>query len=229
VAAANPNTVVVVNTGSAVTMPWAGSVRAVVQAWYPGQEYGHALAALLFGDVNFSGKLPVTFPRSLSDVPAATEERWPGGEYSEGLRVGYRWYDAQGVTPLFPFGHGLSYTSFAYADLAVGKPSKDGSVPVSFTVTNTGARAGAEVAQVYVGQPAGTGEPPNNLRGFARVTLAPGESRRVTTTLDARSFQLWDRGWVTAGGAYRISVGASSRDLRLRGEVTLPPSGAASR
>ena len=223
VAAANPNTVVVVNTGSAVAMPWESQVRTIVQAWYPGQEYGRALAALLFGDVTFSGKLPVTFPRSLADVPAAAPERWPGGEYSEGLRVGYRWYDAQGVPPLFPFGHGLSYTTFGYADLAISPPRPDGSVAVSYTVTNTGTRAGAEVAQVYAGQPAATGEPPNNLRGFARVTLAPGESRRVTTTLDARSFQHWDRGWVTAGGAYRISVGSSSRDLRLTGRVELPP------
>ncbi|MEV4709046.1 glycoside hydrolase family 3 C-terminal domain-containing protein [Actinoplanes sp. NPDC049316] len=223
VAAVNRNTVVVVNTGSAVAMPWAGSVRAVIQAWYPGQEYGHALAALLFGDVDFSGKLPVTFPRTLADVPAAAPRRWPGGEYSEGLRVGYRWYDAQGVTPLFPFGHGLSYTTFAYADLSVGAPRPDGSVPVSYTITNTGGRAGAETAQVYVGQPAATGEPPNNLRGFDRVTLAPGQSRRITTTLDARSFQHWDGGWVTAGGAYRISVGSSSRDLRLTGQVSLPP------
>lgn len=220
VAAANPDTVVVVNSGSAVTMPWAGRVRGIVEAWYPGQEYGTALAALLFGDTNFSGKLPVTFPRSLADVPAATPAQWPGGAYSEDVRVGYRWYDAQATEPLFAFGHGLSYTSFGYSDLAVSPPDAAGAVAVSYTVTNTGSRAGAEVAQVYVGQPAATGEPPNNLRGFARVPLRPGEARRVTTTLDARSFQHWDDGWRTAGGAYRISIGSSSRDLRLTAQVS---------
>ena len=220
VVAANPDTVVVVNSGSAVTMPWAGRVPAVVEGWYPGQEYGHALAALLFGDTNFSGKLPVTFPRSLADVPAATPAQWPGGAYPEELKVGYRWYDAQGKEPLFAFGHGLSYTSFGYSALAVAPPDAAGNVAVSYTVTNTGGRAGAEVTQVYVGQPAATGEPPNNLRGFARVSLRPGESRRVTTTLDARSFEHWDGGWRTAGGAYRISVGSSSRDLRLTAQVS---------
>ncbi|PRY19445.1 beta-glucosidase [Pseudosporangium ferrugineum] len=219
VAEANPRTVVVVNSGSAVAMPWAGRVGGIVAAWYPGQEYGHALARLLFGDVNFSGKLPVTFPRSLRDLPTASRERWPGGEYSERLEVGYRWYDARGVTPLFPFGYGLSYTSFAYSELAVSAPDRAGNVRVSWTVTNTGSRAGAEVSQVYVGQPAETGEPPNNLRGFARVELAPGEAGRVTAVLDARSFQHWDAGWRTAGGAYRISVGSSSRDPRLTAEV----------
>ncbi|MET0492500.1 MAG: glycoside hydrolase family 3 C-terminal domain-containing protein [Actinoplanes sp.] len=211
VAAANPDTVVVVNTGSAITMPWADRVRGIVQAWYPGQEYGSALASLLFGDVNFSGKLPVTFPRTLADVPAT---EWPDGTYAEGVEVGYRWYDAQGKTPLFPFGYGLSYTTFGYSDLAVSAPDRTGSVTVAFTVTNTGSRAGAEVPQVYVGRPA------NNLRGFTKLTLAPGESRRVTTTLDARSFQQWGTaGWETPAGPYRISVGASSRDLRLTADA----------
>jgi beta-glucosidase len=207
-------------------MPWAGGVRGIIESWYPGQQYGNALAALLFGDANPSGKLPVTFPASLADVPARTTAQWPGQnntvQYSEGLGVGYRWYDAQNIAPAFPFGFGLSYTSFGYANLAVGTPDGSGAVPVSFDVTNTGSRAGSEVAQVYVGQPSSTGEPPRNLRGFAKVALAAGQTQRVTVTLDARSFQYWSgSGWATAAGAFQVAVGASSRDLRLTGSVTL--------
>ncbi|HEY0535861.1 MAG TPA: glycoside hydrolase family 3 C-terminal domain-containing protein [Actinoplanes sp.] len=229
VAAANPNTVVVVNSGSAVTMPWAGSVRGIIESWYPGQEYGNALASLLFGDVDPSGKLPVTFPASLTDVPAHTTAQWPGQnntvQYSEGIGVGYRWYDQQNKTPAFPFGFGLSYTTFAYANLAVAAPDAAGNVAVSFDVTNSGTRAGAEVAQVYVGQPASTGEPPKNLRGFTKVSLNPGQTQRVTVTLDARSFQYWNGGWAGAAGNNQIMVGASSRDIRLTGTVTIGSSG----
>jgi len=225
VAAAQPNTVVVVNSGSAVTMPWLGSVRGIIENWYPGQEDGNAIAALLFGDANFSGKLPVTFPASLADVPANTAAQWPGQnnqvQYSEGLQVGYRWYDAQNKTPMFPFGYGLSYTTFGYANLSVSTPDSAGNVTVGFDVTNTGSRAGAEVAQVYLTQPAAVGEPPRNLRAFQRVNLDPGQTQHVTVTLAARSFQYWSSGWTTAGGTYTISVGASSRDLRLTGQVTI--------
>ena len=222
VAAAQANTVVVVNSGSAVTMPWAGNVRGIIESWYPGQEYGTAIAGLLFGDVNFSGKLPVTFPQSLSDVPAHTTAQWPGADghvqYSEGLQVGYRWYDAQQKTPMFPFGFGLSYTTFSYANLAVAQPAVDGAVAVGFDVTNTGTRSGAEVAQVYVSQPAAAGEPPRNLRGFRRVQLNPGQTAHVAVTLDARSFQTWANGaWQTTPGTHTIAVGASSRDIRLTG------------
>jgi beta-glucosidase len=229
VAAANPNTVVVVNSGSAVVMPWAGSVRGIIESWYPGQEYGNALASLLFGDVDPSGKLPVTFPASLGDVPAHTAAQWPGQnntvQYSEGIDVGYRWYDRQNKTPAFPFGFGLSYTSFGYANLTVAAPDAAGNVAVSFDITNSGTRAGAEVAQVYVGQPASTGEPPKNLRGFAKVSLNPGQTQRVTVTLDARSFQYWNGGWAGAGGTSQVFVGASSRDIRLTGSVTTGSSG----
>jgi beta-glucosidase len=229
VAAANPNTVVVVNSGSAVLMPWAGSVRGIIESWYPGQEYGNALASLLFGDVNPSGKLPVTFPAALADVPAHTAAQWPGQnntvQYSEGIGVGYRWYDQQNKTPAFPFGFGLSYTNFAYANLTVAVPDAAGNVAVSFDVTNTGTRAGAEVPQVYVGQPASTGEPPKNLRGFAKVSLNAGQTQRVTVTLDARSFQYWNGGWASAGGTSQIFVGSSSRDIRLTGSVTTGSSG----
>ncbi|MCU7724397.1 glycoside hydrolase family 3 C-terminal domain-containing protein [Actinoplanes sp. KI2] len=231
VAAANPNTVVVVTSGSAVAMPWAGAVRGIIEAWYPGQEYGTALASLLFGDADPSGKLPVTFPASLADVPAHTAAQWPGQnntvQYSEGIDVGYRWYDRQNRTPAYPFGFGLSYTTFAYADLAVGTPDAAGNVAVSFDVSNTGARTGAEVAQVYVGQPSSTGEPPKNLRGFAKVSLTPGQTQRVTVTLDARSFQYWNGAWATATGANQIMVGASSRDIRLTGSVTVGSTGSA--
>jgi beta-glucosidase len=229
ITAVNPHTVVVVQSGSAVTMPWLDSAAAVLEDWFPGQAIGPALAGLLFGDVNPSGKLPVTFPVSLADVPAHTAAQWPGQnnavQYSEGIDVGYRWYDRHNVDPMFPFGFGLSYTSFRYANLAVGPPDGDGNVAVSFDVTNTGSRAGAEVAQVYVGQPAATGESPKNLRGFGKVTLSPGQTRRVTVTLDARSFQSWTGSWTTTAGSYQILVGASSRDVRLTGAVTLGGSG----
>jgi beta-glucosidase len=227
VAAANPNTVVVVNSGSAVTMPWANSVKGIIENWYPGQEDGNAIAALLFGDVNFSGKLPVTFPQSLAQVPASTTAQWPGQngqvQYSEGVDVGYRWYDSQHLTPLFPFGFGLSYTTFGFSGLTVSGPDSNGNVTVGFTVTNTGSVAGSEVAQVYVGEPASSGEPPNSLRGFQRVTLDPGQSQQVSVVLDQQSFQYWaNNSWVDAAGTNTISVGSSSRDLPLTGAVNIP-------
>jgi len=226
VAAANPNTIVVLNTGSAVTMPWVNNVKGVLEAWYPGQENGNAIAALLFGDINPSGKLPVTFPTNLGDVPANTAAQWPGTngqvQYSEGVDVGYRSYDSRSVAPLFPFGFGLSYTTFGYSGLTVGQPDGAGNVAVSFRVTNTGTRTGAEVPQVYVSAPAGVGEPPKSLKGFSKVSLAAGASATVNLTLPARAFQYWGTsGWTTPAGAQTISVGASSRDIRLTGSVTL--------
>ncbi len=225
VAAANPNTVVVVNSGSAVTMPWVNAVKGVIEAWYPGQEDGNAIASLLYGDTNFSGKLPVTFPTALSQGPTNTTAQWPGQngtvQYSEGLKVGYRWYDSQNLTPLFPFGFGLSYTSFAYANLTVGQPDANGNVAVGFDVTNSGTRAGAEVPQVYVGQPSAVGEPPKNLRGFTRISLNAGQTQHVALTLDARSFQYWNNGWTNATGTNTIYVGSSSRDIRLTGTTTI--------
>ena len=228
VAAANPRTIVVLNTGSAVTMPWLDSVAAVLEAWYPGQEDGDAIAAVLFGDVNPSGKLPVTFPRSLSDVPAASALRWPGVdgrvEYSEGLEVGYRWYQARGIAPLFPFGFGLSYTTFGFANLRVSQRGR--SVTIGVDVTNTGRRAGADVVQVYVGFPASTSEPPEKLKGFRKVQLGPGETRHLTFSLDARAFAHWDdvtRGWVVSAGDYRIGVGDASDSLPLGATVQPRP------
>jgi beta-glucosidase len=224
VAQANPHTIVVLDTGGPVLMPWLGEVAAVIEAWYPGQVDGAAIAPILFGDVNPSGKLPQTFPASDAQTPVSSPDRWPGVNgaqdafFSEGLDVGYRWYDATGVRPLFPFGFGLSYTRFAYRNLAVH--SAHGSVSVSFTLADVGSRAGVEVAQVYVADPVAAHEPPKQLAGYKRVWLRPGESARVTIQLPPRAFQTWRGSWRTVHGTYGVLVGASSRDLRLRGAVT---------
>jgi beta-glucosidase len=224
VAAANPRTVVVLDTGGPVLMPWVNQVPAIVEAWYPGIEDGNAIASVLFGDVNPSGKLPQTFPKSQSDLPTQTPEQYPGVDghavYSEGLNVGYHWYDAKGIAPLFAFGHGLSYTSFSYSGLSVKKLT-GGNVSVTFTLKNTGLRAGAEVAQVYVGDPPASGEPPKQLKGYRKVFLQPGESSVVTLTLDPRAFAYWNNGWLVGGGTYTILVGSSSRDIRLQGTLGL--------
>ncbi|GAA3239053.1 glycoside hydrolase family 3 C-terminal domain-containing protein [Actinocorallia longicatena] len=223
VAAVNPRTVVVITSGSAVTMPWLESVPAVVEAWYPGQEFGNALASLLFGDEDFTGRLPVTFPKSLADVPAHGKARFPGTDavhYDEGVDVGYRWYDRHGVEPLFPFGHGLSYTTYAYTGLTVTPPDGAGNVTVAFDVTNTGGRDGAEIAQVYVDGSPASGGPPRALSGFRRIPLKAGQTRRATVVLPARAFQHWaDGAWTTPPGQRTIRVGSSSRDLRLTGTV----------
>ena len=231
VAAANPKTVVVLNTGSAVTMPWLSSVAGVFEAWYPGQEDGNAIAALLFGDVNPSGKLPVTFPTSLSQVPANTAAQWPGTngqvQYSEGLNVGYRYYDANNLTPLFPFGFGLSYTSFSFSNLSIGTLPKGGAATVTATVTNTGSRQGADVVQLYVTDPAASGEPPKQLEGFARVDLAAGQSKTVSFPLTQTNLQYWNatsNAWATSTGNYTISVGDSNRNLPLTGTLAVAAS-----
>ena len=231
VAAANPRTVVVLNSGYPVLMPWVKDVRAILDMWYPGQEGGRATADLLVGAAVPGGKLPVTFPARESDAPTATSPlRYPGVNnqeyYSEGIFVGYRWYDQNNITPLFPFGYGLSYTTFAYSHL---KTKSEGKTPrVQFTVTNTGSRTGTEVAQVYVGRlPTSVPTPVKQLAGDARVTLRPGQSKRVTVTLDPRSLAYWDTGtqrWVTPGGQVTLLVGSSSRDIRLRGVIQVAPS-----
>ena len=228
VAAANPKTIVVLNTGSAVTMPWLGQVSAVMENWYAGQGVGTALAQLIFGDADFSGKLPITFPASLADVPASTTAQWPGTngtvQYSEGLDVGYRWYDAKNKTPLFPFGFGLSYTGFGFSGLQVGAPDAAGNVTVKATVTNTGSREGAEIAQLYLGDPASTGEPAKQLKGFQRVDLQPGAGQQVSFGLTAHDLAYWNttsNGWTAASGAYQVMVGDSSRSLPLTGSFTL--------
>jgi beta-glucosidase len=225
VARANPRTVVVLDTGGPVLMPWLSQVPAVVEAWYPGEEDGNAIAAVLFGDVNPAGKLPITFPASDSAVPANTPAQYPGvngvATYSEGLDVGYRYDDAEGITPLFPFGYGLSYTSFAFSHLIVH--ASEAAVTVAARVTNTGHRAGTEVAQLYISDPAAAQEPPRQLRGFQRVSLRPGQSQVVRFRLSADALAYWDGAWTTAPGAYQVYVGDSSAlsGLPLRGQFTV--------
>ena len=235
IAAANSKTIVVMKSGTAILMPWASRVPAILEAWYPGEQDGNAVAAVLFGDVNPSGKLPLTFPAKLSDLPANTTAQYPGvngvATYSEGIFVGYRHYDKNNITPLFPFGFGLSYTSFAFQDLAISPASftftdNPGQiVTVSFSVTNTGAVAGAEVAQLYVGIPStAVPEPPKWLKGFQKLSLTPGETGQVQLTLDQRSFSYWDvnsSSWVVAPGTYQVMVGSSSRDIKLQGQITI--------
>lgn len=231
VAAANPRTVVVLNSGYPVLMPWVNDVRAILDMWYPGQEGGSATANVLVGAAVPGGKLPMTFPAHESDAPTATSPlRYPGVNnqeyYSEGIFVGYRWYDQNNITPLFPFGFGLSYTTFGYDHLNT-KPN--GNTPrVQFTVTNTGTRTGTEVAQVYVGRlPTSAPTPVKQLAGVARVTLRPGQSKRVTVDLDPRSLAYWDttsQRWITPGGNVSVLVGSSSRDIRLSGEIQVASS-----
>ena len=225
VAAANPRTVVVLHTVGPVLMPWRDKVAAILAGWYPGEQAAPAIAALLTGKANPSGKLTVTFPADEVHGPADTPARYPGkgttADYAEGLLVGYRWYDAKGLTPLYPFGFGLSYTHFTFSDLAVGRNGDGWAVRAK--IRNTGQRAGAEVAQLYVAQPAAAGEPVRQLKGFERVELAPGEVREVSFALSPRDLSVWDeatQGWRVPAGDIKVLVGDSSRDLPL--EATLP-------
>ena len=221
VAAANPRTVVVLHTSTAVAMPWINDVAAIVQAWYPGQEAGSSIAALLFGDTNPSGKLPVTFPRNARQGPATQWLRYPGNgqsvAYDEGVLVGYRWFDAKDQKPLFPFGHGLSYTQFRYSRLKItGEGSER---KVTLNVKNTGRRAGAEVVQLYVSVPAVAQEPPRVLKGFQKVLLKPGDVVTVSMPLTDAGLAMYDEStaqWRLFPGQYQVQIGASSRDIRLR-------------
>jgi beta-glucosidase len=225
VAEANPKTIVVLIDGGAVEMPWLDQVGAVVEAWYPGMEGGNAIADVLFGDVNPSGKLPCTFPKQLSDSPAHAMGNFPGKkgveQYDEGLLVGYRWFDAKNIEPLFPFGFGLSYTHFDYSSLELFP--QDGSngteVWVKCNVANTGSCAGAEVVQLYVSQAhPSLSRPPKELKGFARIKLEAGEHGDVWIPLDHSAFAFYDPargGWVAEKDDFTIAVGSSSRDIRL--------------
>ena len=244
VTAANPHTIVVLETGSPVTMPWAGQVAGILEAWYPGSRGADAVASVLFGDVNPSAKLPITFPKSDADLPhpilvkppkesttdSADTEAWrtiakglPAFQvtYDEGLKVGYKWYDAEKKEVLFPFGYGLSYTTYRYSSLKVA-PGK--SVRLSFELANTGARAGAEIAEVYAVLPASAGEPPKRLVGWSKVTLDRGESREVTIEIDPWYLSVFnvDRdAWQLLPGDYTFLVGGSSRDLPLKESINL--------
>ncbi|WP_427917237.1 glycoside hydrolase family 3 C-terminal domain-containing protein [Streptomyces sp. cg40] len=227
VADANPNTIVVLNTGSSITMPWLSKVKAVLDMYYPGENGAEATTGLLYGDVNPSGRLTQTFPASESVTPVAGDPlRYPGvgnqENYSEGIYVGYRWYDKEQAAPLFPFGYGLSYTSFAYRDLAVRQ--SHGGLTVSFTLKNTGSRDGAEVAQVYVGASPGTTEPQavRSLGGYQKVRLRAGQSTTVRIRVDAQQLKYWNtssHSWVLGTGKRDVWVGSSSRTLPLHGSV----------
>jgi len=207
--------------------PWLAKAPALLYAWYGGLEGGHALARVLFGDVDASGRLPCTFPKQLADSPAHALNAYPGAggvvTYTEGLLVGYRWFDAKQIEPLFPFGYGLSYTKFAYANLHLvqgGDPANP-SVTVQFDLTNTGQRAGAEVPQVYVQQVnPSLPRPPKELKGFAKVLLQPGQTQKVSIRLDRSAFAFYEpdkKGWVAEKGDFKILLGSSSRDIRLQG------------
>jgi beta-glucosidase len=240
VATANPRTIVVLETGTAVTMPWIENVSGIVEAWYAGSKGAEAVANILFGDVNPSARLAMTFPRSEADLPhpqlvtpppgakevgegMKTEEAKPlfSVHYDEGVKVGYKWYDAENKPVLFPFGYGLSYTTYSYSGLRV---APGGETTVTFTVKNTGSRAGAEIAEVYAALPASAGEPPKRLVGWSKVNLKAGESKEVTVTVDSKYLSIFDEAtdaWKLVPGIYSFMVGGSSQALPLSGKVTL--------
>jgi beta-glucosidase len=239
VAAANPHTIVVLETGGAVTMPWIDGVSAALEAWFPGIRGGEAIANILFGDVNPSARLPLTFPRSEQDLPRPKLAEQPPARdgdmvdffpgfkvngrtfdvaYDEGLKVGYKWYEAQGKPPLFPFGFGLSYTTYAYSDLKVTPAS------VTFSVKNTGARAGAETAQIYATLPSAAGEPFHRLVAWQKVDLAAGETKSVTLALDPHYLSIFNadrNAWELLPGSYTVYAGGSSRDLPLHAAMEI--------
>lgn len=261
---ANPNTVVVLKTQGSVLMPWLDQARALIEAWYPGQSDGDVVADVLFGVINPSGKLPVTFGNSENEAAYETEAQYPGlrepnglgggeggfdgptGEpqlvthYTENLQMGYRWYEAQNVQPVFPFGHGLSYTTFAYSDLVL-TPSNPATgqvvLTVDYTITNTGGLAGKEASQVYLTLPEEAGEPSKRLVGFQKIELQPGESQRVSVTIDCSAsnhpfsyfvptdelnLEAWaDGDWVTPSGSFTVHVGPSSAETPLQSPVDM--------
>uniref|UniRef100_B0T7T0 Beta-glucosidase n=1 Tax=Caulobacter sp. (strain K31) TaxID=366602 RepID=B0T7T0_CAUSK len=230
VASANAKTVVVLETGGPVLMPWLDKVGGVVEAWYPGSEGGEAIARVLTGEVDASGRLPVTFPAALAQLPRPVldgdpkkpDDSFPVDYTIEGATVGYKWFDKKGQQPLFAFGHGLSYTSFAYANLKA--EARNGALTVSFDVRNTGRRTGKAVPQVYVSPKAGGWEAPQRLAAFSKVELAPGATQNVTLTIDPRLLAAWDdkaHGWSIAAGDYTVTLGASSRDTAAKADVAV--------
>ncbi|MEU2250932.1 glycoside hydrolase family 3 C-terminal domain-containing protein [Streptomyces sp. NPDC019224] len=226
VAAANPRTIVVLNTDGPVAMPWLGEVEAVIQAWYGGRGMGSALAAVLFGDSDPSGRLPVTFPAGSSQGPGATTESYPGRNgtvsYDEGTAIGYRYYDAKGQQPLFPFGHGLSYTTFAHGSVEAAYDAVGRTVTLSVTVTNKGDRQGTEVVQVYATLPAAAAAERRRLVGFCKLTLAPAAARRITFTVPADDLTIWDAGtWTLVPGLYTFATARDSRTMTAQRTVTV--------
>jgi len=226
---AQPNTIVVLHIAGAVLMPWVDSATAILSAFLPGQEDGYAIADVLFGNVNPSARLPITFPLYNNQTDCSTIAQWPGinneANYSEDIFVGYRYYDQYNLDPLFPFGHGLSYTTFQYSDLNISN-YLGGDVNVSFTVTNNGTIAGNEVAQFYLGYPPEVGEPPKVLKGFEKTAaLNPGTNQTIQFTLQPGYMSYWNttlQTWVQPSGTFMVYVGASSRDIRLTGSFELP-------
>ncbi len=233
IAAVNPNTVVVLNTSQPVALPWVDKVKAVLEMWWPGDEGGWSTANILLGKVSPAGRLPVTWGKSLTDYPA-TDPKYPERSkkgvdhkttYSEGVNVGYRWFDKENIEPLFAFGHGLSYTTFDYSDLKIAK-SRDGGLDVKVSVKNTGSMASDEVPQVYLGAPSdipdGVQFPVRALAAFDRIRIEAGESKDVTLHVAPRQLQYWstkDQKWITASGKRTVSVGGSSRNLRLHQDI----------
>jgi beta-glucosidase len=220
VASANPKTIVVLETGGPVLMPWAHQVAGILQAWYPGTSGGAAIANLLLGKVNPSGHLPATIPRSIEQLPHPNAPTSGEVNYAEGAAIGYRWFDAKGHDPLFAFGHGLSYTTFEFSKLKAS--SSNGSVAVNFTVRNAGARAGMAVPQVYVG---GDGwEAPKRLGGWQKVALQPNETKTVTLLIDPRLLAMFDattNSWKIAAGTYRVMLASSAKDIHETTKVQL--------
>jgi len=237
VAKANKNTIIVLNVGSPVEMPWINKVPAVLQLWYNSQEQGNALADVLFGDVTPSGKLPTTFPVRLEDNPAYINYPGENGKvrYGEGIFVGYRYYDKKKLEPLFPFGHGLSYTTFEYSNLRLSAKSLTPNelLKVRVDVINTGKVAGKEVVQLYVRDiQSSVARPEKELKAFAKIELAPKQTKTVNFTLDREAFWFFDvtrNTWTTEPGDFEILVGASSRDIRLTESFALIPEPRASR
>jgi beta-glucosidase len=221
----------VLQTGGPVEMPWLDEVAGVVEAWYPGQEAGNSIADVLTGKAEPGGRLPQSFPVRWNDNPVHSQDReiYPGlagkVRYEEGVFIGYRHYDRQGITPQFPFGFGLSYTSFDLSDLAVddSRFDPDGAVSVYVTVSNTGARVGSEVIQLYVGDEASSvPRPAKELKAFAKVHLAPGETKRVKLDLKDRDFAFYSvdaKHWVVEPGSFALSIGTSAVDLKLTAQI----------
>ncbi|WP_405009963.1 beta-glucosidase H [Kitasatospora sp. NBC_01539] len=226
VAAANPRTVVVLNTDGPVAMPWLGSTAAVLQAWYGGRGMGTALAAVLFGDADPAGRLPVTFPAGATQGPGGTTATYPGNgttvAFDEDIAVGYRFYDRNGQSPLFPFGHGLSYTSFALGDLTTAYDSTARTLTVSVTATNSGSRTGWHVVQLYAALPAAADAEPRRLVGYRKIQLAPRASTRLTFTVTATDLSVWKSGgWSLTPGLHTVYAGHSSRDLAVQRAFTI--------
>ncbi|MGH3714723.1 MAG: beta-glucosidase [Micromonosporaceae bacterium] len=226
---ANPNTVVVLETGGPVLTPWRDAAPALLEAWYPGSDGGTAIARVLFGDADPGGRLPVTFPQREEDIPTAGDpEAYPGvaetATYKEGVFIGYRHYDERGIEPAYAFGHGLSYTSFDIHGLRI-RPGRDSVATVEVSVTNTGARTGVAAPQLYLGLPDPGGDvtqPPRQLKGFQKLTLAPGETKRVSFSLDRRALAYWNAeadSWRVANGCYAVMLGSSSRAIHQRGTL----------